>query len=100
MKIYLAAITHKNGLNLLAGGSKEELLWKLAGYCKAQPLTDWCGETVPSREEIDAMSDEQVVETYFTGHPSEFVDEDSDDIKAPGPIPHLMVVGEGATHVH
>jgi hypothetical protein len=83
MKVYLAAIQHKNGTNLVAGGSKEELLKKLADYCRGHAPFDWCGEWLPSTaDEINALSDEDAVEKYFEGHPCEWVEEDSDEIGA------------------
>jgi hypothetical protein len=82
MKVYIAAITHKQGINLYAGASKEELLSQLAGYVREQGGPDeWAGSYEPdSQDEIDAMTDEKVVELYFEGHPSEFIDEDSSEI--------------------
>jgi hypothetical protein len=83
MKVYLASITHNNGVNLVAGGSREELRWKLAAYCRAQPLTDWVCAKVPSEEELLTMTDEEVIDTYFLDHPNEYIEEDSDEIKQP-----------------
>lgn len=80
MKVYLACVTHKQGVNLYAGSSKEELLGKLADYCRSHGPDDWCGSVLPSQERINAMTDLEVVEAYFQDHPSEFVDEDSDEI--------------------
>lgn len=82
MKVYIAAITHKQGINLYAGATKEELLSQLAGYVREQggPV-EWAGSYEPaSQDEIDAMTDEKIVELYFEGHPSEFIDEDSAEI--------------------
>jgi hypothetical protein len=93
MKVYIAAITHKQGINLYAGATKAELLSQLAGYVREQggPV-EWAGSYEPaSQDEIDAMTDEKVVELYFEGHPSEFIDEDSSEITPPGPIPHFAV---------
>jgi hypothetical protein len=85
MKVYLAAIQHKNGTNLVAGGSKEELLKKLADYCRQCPLEDWCGEWRPDPETlIEELTDQDCVEKYFEGHPCEWVEEDSDEIALPG----------------
>lgn len=80
MKIYLATISHKHGTNMYAGGTKEELLHKLAGYCRDQPLTHWCGSAQVSEERLNAMTDLEVVEAYFQDHPSEYVEEDCDEI--------------------
>ncbi|MBY3231822.1 hypothetical protein [Rhizobium laguerreae] len=93
MKVYLAAITHKQGINLYAGATKAELLSQLASYVREQggPI-EWAGSYEPeSQDEIDAMSDEKVVELYFQDHPSEFIDEDSAEITSPGSIPHFAV---------
>jgi hypothetical protein len=82
MKIYLAAVHHKHGVNLYAGASKDELLGKLAGYVREQGgPEEWCGSYAPvSQAAIDAMPDEDLVENYFQDHPSEYVTEDSDEI--------------------
>ncbi|MBD9511582.1 hypothetical protein IB265_33030 [Ensifer sp. ENS10] len=87
MKVYLAAVTHKHGRNLYAGASKKELLDKLAAYVQLQGgPEEWIGSYKPkSQAEIDAMTDEEVVERYFQDHPTEFVEEDSDEITLPGP---------------
>ena len=80
MKVYLAALHHKNGVNLYAGADHAELLSKLASYCREQPLADWCGSVLPSKERLESMTDLEVVEAYFQDHPSEYVEEDSDEI--------------------
>ncbi|WP_326894585.1 hypothetical protein U8P73_36230 (plasmid) [Rhizobium beringeri] len=59
MKVYIAAITHKQGINLYAGATKAELLSQLADYVREQggPV-EWAGSYDPaSQDEIDAMSD-------------------------------------------
>ena len=82
MKVYLAAVTHKHGRNLYAGADHAELISKLASYVRDQGgPQEWAGSYEPKDQaEIDAMTDEEVVECYFQDHPSEYVEEESDEI--------------------
>jgi hypothetical protein len=82
MKVYLAAVTHKHGRNLYAGADHAELISKLAGYVRDQGgPEEWPGSYKPENQaEIDAMTDLELVERYFEDHPSEYVEEESDEI--------------------
>lgn len=77
LKVYLASISHPNGVNLYAGATKTELLANLAVYVRDQPADDWPGGKKPT---VD-LSDEELVDLYFgEGQDKEFLDEDSAEI--------------------
>jgi hypothetical protein len=79
LKVYMASVTHPKGVNLYVGGSKTELLSKLAEYIREHPPEDWPSGSAPTVE----LSDEETVDLYFDGNEREFLDEDNCDITPP-----------------
>lgn len=56
MRVHLASITHKHGTNLYAGGSRAELMEKLARYCR---------DNDDSNLLVHSLPDEELFEAYF-----------------------------------
>ena len=82
MKIYIASIHHKHGVNLYAGATEAELDKKVADYVRDQGgPEEWCGSYQPEDQaEIDAMTDCEAIESYFGDHPSEYVEYQDDEV--------------------
>lgn len=54
MRVHLASITHKHGTNLYAGGSRAELMEKLARYCRDNDGNKLLDHSMPDEELFDA----------------------------------------------
>jgi hypothetical protein len=68
-RIWVAAVDHRHGTNLLVAASEDDMLAQLADYCRGSwhEIFDWVwGSTEPrGTEPPPDMPDREVVTTYF-----------------------------------
>ena len=76
-RVYLLAIRHDHGLNLLASATEEDRTALLYDY-----VTDWWHEIEGS---VGPMPEEPglAIDTYFDNHPSEWYELNHQDVKFP-----------------
>ncbi len=81
MKIFLAAITHKHGRPMYAGRTQEELLAKIADYCRQ--CWDELSDEACAEVEDRTLTDQETIDFYFSPEnvgDHEYVEMSEDDL--------------------
>lgn len=90
MKVYIAIVRTKHDEFALAATTVAGRTKKLADWCRQSPVDQWFAEGELTDEDIAAMDDETVVDTYFAINPSDGYTEDEEEVAL-----DLAVVLEG-----
>lgn len=81
VKLFIATVTHRHGHNIYIGTSEADLDNKLANYVLEQDLKEWEGNYTPKdQSELETISDRDLIERYFDGHPTEYTDHFTDEL--------------------
>ena len=81
MKVHVAIINASGRRFTLAGATHEELIGKIANWCRAQPV--WAPPHIINTEEIDKLTDKNAMETYFQLNQSDGYDLFENEIELP-----------------
>lgn len=65
--IHVGSIEHRNGTNQYAALTREALMAEIAEYCR-----EWWAD-IEDQRDPEKLGDETVAESYFEGHPSEYL---------------------------
>lgn len=76
LRVYIATVSHRHGVNTYAALSKDVLDSKLADYCR-DSWSEIVRSDIPDEPPED-MTDDEIISTYFENHPSEYLDAGDD----------------------
>ncbi|WP_293811285.1 hypothetical protein [uncultured Bosea sp.] len=70
MLIHMGAVTTSQRTSMFAGASGQEVIEKIADWCRRQPIVSWPNQALLD-EEVVGGGPKKIVDAYFTGHPTD-----------------------------
>lgn len=70
MLIHMGAVITSKRTSMFAGASEQEVIEKIADWCRQQPIRSWPDQAFLA-DNVGAGTPQQIVDAYFTGHPTD-----------------------------